>query len=295
MIKTRKKNYLNKIVILAIVSLLLLSLGGCGKTTSDVIAKVNDEVITKDDLFNILVTQGGEEILDTMINEIIINSEIKKLGLDVTEDDVQEELNKMIDAYGGEASFMELMSYYNYKVEDIKKNIDMNLKIKRLLSPRLEISDSQVEEYFEDHKDEFGTMEEVLASHILVEEEDLANEIYEKLIGGQDFEELAMEYSIDGSAANGGDLGYFARGDMVQSFEDKAFSLAIDEIGKPVQSQFGYHIIKVYDKIEAEDAKLDDHVETIKDRILEENMADLYDSWYEEIIDNYKIEKNLGN
>ncbi len=88
--------------------------------------------------------------------------------------------------------------------------------------------------------------EQVWARHILVATEDEANQVYAKLIAGEDFGKLAKEISIDtGSGANGGDLGWFGRGAMVAEFEDAAFSQPIGEIGKPVKSQYGYHIIQV--------------------------------------------------
>lgn len=88
--------------------------------------------------------------------------------------------------------------------------------------------------------------EQVWARHILVATEEEANQVYDKLTAGADFGELAKELSTDtGSGALGGDLGWFGRGRMVQEFEDAAFTQAVGEIGKPVQSQYGYHIIQV--------------------------------------------------
>ena len=88
--------------------------------------------------------------------------------------------------------------------------------------------------------------EQVWARHILVATEDEANKVYERLQNGEDFGALAKELSMDtGSGSLGGDLGWFGRGKMVQEFEDAAFSQAVGEIGKPVQSQYGYHIIQV--------------------------------------------------
>jgi peptidyl-prolyl cis-trans isomerase D len=95
-------------------------------------------------------------------------------------------------------------------------------------------------------KDVPHTEEQVWARHILVEKEEEAKDIYERLKRGEDFAELAKELSKDtGSGANGGDLGWFGRGAMVPEFEKVAFSLEVGEFSEPVQSQFGYHIIQV--------------------------------------------------
>ena len=98
-------------------------------------------------------------------------------------------------------------------------------------------------------KDTPNTEEQVWARHILIKDAGLATSVYEKLKGGMNFAEAASQYSEDtGSAANGGDLGWFGKGQMVAEFEQAAFSQPIGEIGKPVQSQFGYHIIQVLDR-----------------------------------------------
>jgi len=95
-------------------------------------------------------------------------------------------------------------------------------------------------------KDTPHTEEQVLARHILVDNEQLATALYAQLTAGQDFAELAKKESKDtASAANGGELGWFGKGAMVPEFETAAFSQPIGEIGKPVKSQYGYHIIQV--------------------------------------------------
>ncbi|MGH2533912.1 MAG: peptidylprolyl isomerase [Thermomicrobiales bacterium] len=92
------------------------------------------------------------------------------------------------------------------------------------------------------------TAEQVHASHILVGTQDLANSIYEQVTAqGADFEQIAREQSTDSSTApNGGDLGWFTLGSMVDEFEQVAFSLQPGEISEPFQSEFGWHIVKVY-------------------------------------------------
>ncbi len=96
---------------------------------------------------------------------------------------------------------------------------------------------------------QFEAEDEVRASHILVADEAKANELKAEIDGGADFAELAKANSIDPGAANGGDLGFFGRGMMVQPFEQAAFALANPgDVSAPVQSQFGWHIIKLAEK-----------------------------------------------
>ncbi|MCK9444833.1 MAG: peptidylprolyl isomerase [Tissierellaceae bacterium] len=290
---SKKEKYIKGILVLALITALSLNMVGCSKVDSEIVAKVNEEVITKEDIYNILVAQSGEQLVETLINEIIINSEAQKAEIEVSEEEVQAELDKLIEAYGGEEAFKDAITYYGYDVDEMKKNINMNFKIKRLLEPRVEITDEEIEEYFDENRHEFIIQEQVKASHILVREENEANEIYSMIEDGEKFEDLAVEYSVDGSSIYGGDLGYFSRGEMVKEFEDTAFSLDIDEISRPIKSEFGYHIIKVFDKIEEKTPKLEDYKELIRDKILEENIPYVYNDWYDEIIGDYKIENKL--
>ena len=89
---------------------------------------------------------------------------------------------------------------------------------------------------------------EIRASHILVKTEDEAKDLLAKLKEGADFGELAQEYSMCPSKRDGGDLRFFGKGMMVKPFEDAAFSLEIGEISQPVETQFGWHLIKLTDK-----------------------------------------------
>jgi peptidyl-prolyl cis-trans isomerase C len=90
--------------------------------------------------------------------------------------------------------------------------------------------------------------EEVRASHILVKTQDEAKKVAEELKGGGEFAELAKKYSQDRGGAAGGDLGYFSRGQMVKEFEDAAFAMEKGKLSDPIETQFGWHILKVEDK-----------------------------------------------
>jgi len=138
------------------------------------------------------------------------------------------------------------------------------------------------------------------ASHILVEDEGTAKVVSEKLSAGEDFAELAKEYSTDpGSGANGGDLGFFDRGKMVPAFEDVAFSGEIGSISDPVQSQFGYHIIRVNDKKTIQDMIDDEEKEeTInhyKEQIVQGVIEQRFSQKINELMNDATVEKYINN
>lgn len=112
------------------------------------------------------------------------------------------------------------------------------------------VTEEAVRADYDAYTAQFTPQDEIRASHILVESEEEANAIKAELDGGADFAAIAKEKSIDpGSGANGGDLGFFGKGMMVQPFEEAAFALAeAGDVSAPIQSQFGWHIIKLAEK-----------------------------------------------
>jgi peptidyl-prolyl cis-trans isomerase C len=130
---------------------------------------------------------------------------------------------------------------------------------------RNSVKDEEVRKIYDDQVAKLKPEEEVQARHILVESEAKAKELAEKVKGGEDFAKLAKENSKDtGSKDDGGMLGYFAHGQMVPQFEQAAFALKKGEVSAPVQSQFGWHIIKLEDRRPRQPPAY----EVVKDRIL---------------------------
>ena len=128
-----------------------------------------------------------------------------------------------------------------------------------------DVSDGVAKAYYEDQVKAMKPEEEVQARHILVDTEEKAKEIADKLAKGGDFAALAKENSKDpGSKDDGGLLGFFGRGQMVPQFEEAAFRLKKGEVSPPVKSQFGFHLIKVEDRREKKLPTFDE----VKDRIL---------------------------
>jgi len=147
----------------------------------------------------------------------------------------------------------------------------------------------------------FTQGEQVAARHILISLEDLdteaereearqrAESVREHLLAGEDFAELAREVSEGPSAANGGDLGTFGRGQMVPAFEEAAFSLDVNEISDVVESQFGYHVLQVTDKIEPRTVGFDEMKERIVGYLKEQRQGPAVQAYVADLKDTAEI------
>lgn len=135
-------------------------------------------------------------------------------------------------------------------LEAARRKIIIARLIEKEIDEKIALAPDEAEKYYADHKDEFMTALTLRASHILVKTEEEARLLKAQLEGGADFEETARRFSLDATAIRGGDLGFFQRGRFVPEFEDAVFGMKKGELRGPVKSQFGYHLIKVTDRME---------------------------------------------
>ena len=191
-------------------------------------------------------------------------------GVDIKQSDLalaEEDVGADMQAASPEAKREHLISY----LADIimvtqaadKKNIADNPDFKRRLAflrskllmgyelqqeAKTALTDEALKQTYDEAVKSMSGQEEVRARHILVEGEDEAKAILDQLKGGADFATLAKEKSKDPGAAEGGDLGYFTKDQMVPEFADVAFKMYPGQLSNPVKTQFGWHVIKVEDK-----------------------------------------------
>jgi len=222
------------------------------KTFLNAISRYDDKTLSSLDQSAIVSLK--KNILDQLINYELFYQQAQKEKIKISNDDINLEIDKIKDNFSSPEEFNEALKANNITLAQLKEDIKRQLMTNKVLEEtknQVTITDEELLEYYNENKESLFEPEQVNARHILVETEEEANNLLLQLKEGlTDFAELAKEKSIGPSAPSGGDLGFFARGQMVKEFEDVAFSLEPGEISDVVQTQFGYHIIKCEEKKE---------------------------------------------
>lgn len=271
-----------KKIITAIAFTSLIALTACngnGDTEGKVVAEIEGKEVTEAEFVDALKEKHGDAVLLTLVQDKVFSSQAERL--DITEEAITSEIDKVREAYDlkDDEAFLNFLTSQGFASEEDFRNLIMqHLVVQKVATEGVEVNEEEI-------RSEYDAGKEVEASHILVEDLETAEEILAKLNEGEDFAELAKEHSIDpGSGAEGGSLGSFERGRMVPEFEKVAFSLEVGQISEPVQSDFGFHIIKVTDRKpfeeSFEDAKeeLEEVLAKRQARPLEEVQAELMES-----------------
>ncbi len=169
---------------------------------------------------------------------------------------------------------------FRAQLNKLRENLLANYAAEKAIAGAKAVKDEDVKKYYEDNKSKFESGAVVNASHILVDSEELAREIYEKIASGEiTFEDAARENSSCPSKNNGGSLGDFTKGQMVPEFDEAVFSMEVGEITKtPVKTQFGYHLIKLNSKEDSRVAELSEVQNAIREHLMAEAQRAAYDS-----------------
>lgn len=231
---------------------------------------INDEEISHEqfyqmyDLYASMMSMNqnlSSELTNLFVIDNIISKELSEANQEVTKDEIDAEVQKYIERLGGQSEYYKYLSVLGTTEDLVRKNIENSLKStkhKNHYIQNLELTDEELNEYYEQNK---NNIDNVVARHILTDDEDTAYQAIERLNNGEDFATVANDLSKDTAAnQNGGDLGNVTRQGFDSDFVDAAFELEENTISEPVKTQFGYHVIEVTEK----NIGLDKNIDSIK-------------------------------
>jgi peptidyl-prolyl cis-trans isomerase C len=256
----------------------------------DVLAHVNGETVTKSDFDRAVqaveARAGGpippdqrdrvlRGVLDQLIGYKVLAQETKARNIAVPDAEIDARINQIRGQFPNEEAFTAMLAQRKLTLEQVKSDARQDMAISKMIeaeiAAKIAVKQEQVTDFYAKNPDQFKEGESVRASHILIavpkgadaaakaQARAKAEGVLKDVKAGKDFAALAKEHSADpGSAAQGGDLGFFQQGQMVGPFNDAAFSLAPGAISDVVETDFGFHIIKVVEKKPGRTIPLDD-------------------------------------
>ena len=250
-----------------------------------------------------------KDVLDGLIDREVLYQESQKAGIKVPDQKIDDQMAGIKKRFPNEEEFKKAMASMGLTEEEVRLQVQRGLAIRELIDQKVAssivVTDEETKAFYDENPQFFKQPEQVKASHILIKVEPTADDATKaaarkkiedtrkKLSDGGDFAELAKEYSEGPSAPRGGDLGYFRRGQMVKVFEDTAFSMKINEVSGPVESRFGYHLIKVYDKKPEQTLAYADVKDKIAQRMKQDKIQQAAKEYVGNLKKDAKIEKFL--
>lgn len=316
-------------IIMLFIFVFVFLFAGCSKTVArvDGIEIKQKEVDTYINFYKKQSTSseltGDEEELKTLevniVDSLIVTKLLEKYAeennITVSSEEVDKQIKLIIDSYSSEEDFkkgLKDMGIDRKFLENYFRSLMLGSKIFDVVTTDVIVTSQEVKQYYEDNKKPlFIIPASVKASHILAifpwvednsEETEETEEgrkealekikmVEDKLKNGVDFEVLARQYSDDSaSAASGGDLGYISKGQMIEEFEEALFSMDVGEVSEIVETKYGFHIIKVFDRQEEYIQKFDEVEESINEYLLNLNKMEKWEDFIFSLIEEVNIE-----
>lgn len=304
-----------KYFVLLMISFFLYNSPAPAETVDKIVAIVNDEILTTQDIENykkqlqrgkfiddLLISDKNallkdrNALIEHMINERLIDSEVKRQDLSVTVEKVDQEIKKISD--GNHMSRSQLIAalkkegisfseYQNF----IKQRLERQGLIQKMISSKIKITDDEIQNYYmNNYKGNSVTSYEYSLAHILflpkggdkAAAEARAKSVLKKLNAGESFESLASQYSEDPNFSSGGFLGNFKSGEFLKELENAVQNLSPGEHSGLVASKFGYHIVKLLSKKIVKDPVFESKKKEIQNILYEKAFAQQFKFWIEE-------------
>ena len=232
------------------------------------------------------------EFLDKLIDQELMLQEAKRLGLQVSEGEIKEHLEKLTDTGEAEKSGASPLLKNKRWMEGLKRELLVRKFIQEEVTENIFIPEAEIKGYYESHLADFYQPLQVRIQQITLETERDAEEILKDLHRGEDFAQTAQSRSLSPDGERGGDMGYFSRGQMPEEFDAVAFGLKKGEISRVFKSPYGYHIFKLLDKRDERQLPIENVRDDIRRILKERRQEQAVQEWVGKLKKQAKIEIN---
>lgn len=314
---------MKKFTLIFLSILIFLLLAACQQGVEErsvVIAKINGEEVSQQELDkryqvvkkNHELTTGetlneskdkelAENLKERAFEEIILQKllwqEAKASNIEVDEDKVNEDINAIKETRnkGDKNGYNDFLKELNideaFLINELRTE-QLYYELQNNLSKEIIVDESEMQEYYQEHNNEYNQRPGIKIAHILVDNEKDANLILEKLSAGEEFGALVLEYSSCPSKTNGGDLGMVNQDSpLVVEFKNAALGMKSGELSKePVKTEFGYHILMAGDEVAGESRSFEEIKDEIREKILREKSDEAFYQYLEKLRENAEVE-----
>jgi len=295
----------------------------CAKIVGKIVAVVNDQVITQAEVDGVLypiyerykeiyesekelyekLDEQRIEVIKQLVNDRLILGEARKLNISVDDRETQERLDKIkSDLEGRGIVFEKMMKQEDLTLGDMKKKIKEQIMIEKTIELQIKqdiiIQPSEIANYYKENVQDYAQPEQAAVCTILIkmdsvrtplESRQLADDVRGMLSSGNDFREVAKNYTEGPNREAGGDLGYIAKGELLKEIDDVVFSMAIGDVSKVIESPVGYHICMVYDKKEEKITPLEEVRDKVHLSLYRVKVEKKFEDWLDKLKSNAYI------
>jgi peptidyl-prolyl cis-trans isomerase C len=237
-----------------------------------------------------------------LIDRELIHGEARRLNVVLTEADVDSALQSFRQDYPG-SSFEEMLAERGLTLqtwrEELKESLIMEKLLEQAVYAKISVTDDEISTYFKANRAQFDRPEQVRARQIVVADEAEGQQVLGLLRQGRDFAEVAAEFSLSPDAEQGGDLGFFGRGEMPPEFDEIVFDLPVKRLSDLVKSEYGYHIFLVEEKRKATRLNKKQATDEIRSILESSKKEEVYLAWLQDMraravitVDWAQLEKN---
>ncbi|MDA8214226.1 MAG: peptidylprolyl isomerase [Nitrospiraceae bacterium] len=287
---------------------------------SKVVATVNGSAITRaeldmeinrllpQELYHRSITPEKQTEIEKKAIENLINSELfyieaKRLGLKADSSEMKKRFDAVRSTYPSQKAFEDAVKRSGMTIDSFKERIKRNLMVERLMEKEVKVSltDRDIEDYYNKNKEKFKEPEAVRLRYIYIKinpsesdgkkkAKERAKEAHSKIKSGSDFARIAQTYSSDMSRIKGGDVGFVHKGMMPQDIEKVAFSLKAGQVSEILETDIGYHIIKVEEKRQSRHVPFKEIRDKLQKELTESMQKERLEGLIKRLRENAKIQ-----